>query len=56
MMADMLWVKLMESQALIAGLEAENRTLKVRCQTYLENWTEARRERDELAQKGEGDA
>lgn len=56
MMADVLWAKLMESQALIAGLEAENRTLKFRCRTYLENWTEARRDRDELAKKGETNA
>ena len=46
-MLDTLWVRLFEAQALIAGLEAENRTLRLQCRRYLREWTEARRERDQ---------
>lgn len=52
-MIDGLWAKLAEAQALMAGLEAENRILKLEVRRYLQNWTEARRERDELLRERE---
>lgn len=42
MMMDALWARLLEAQALTAGLEAENRVLRLQCRRYLGEWTEAR--------------
>lgn len=48
MLMDALWARLIEAQAAVAGLEAENRVMRLQCRRYLQNWTEARDERDKL--------
>jgi len=53
-MMDGLWARLAEVQAALAGLEAENRMLRLQCRRYLQNWTEVRAERDELKREKGG--
>jgi hypothetical protein len=42
MMTDELWSRLALAQATVAGLEAENRELRLTCRRYLREWTDAR--------------
>ena len=52
-MMDALWARLIEAQAAMAGLEAENRVMRLQCRRYLQDWTEARDERDKLLREKE---
>jgi hypothetical protein len=42
MMTDELWSRLALAQATVAGLEAENRELRLTCRRYLREWMDAR--------------